>query len=74
VPAGNFDCVKMQWLYDLNQDGEWDDDIIFFDYLCGQGIIKRSILVKDLMIVNENFELVGLADSRAESVLLWLNL
>jgi len=49
VSAGEFNCYKIQWLYDVDNNGEWDDDIEFFDYICSDGLIRRDILMKDLI-------------------------
>lgn len=70
VPAGTFNCYKIRWLYDIDKDSQWDDDIIFYDYICSKGLVKRTIDVDDLVIMGENVEELGLADSRDESVLL----
>ena len=75
VPAGSFNCYKIQWLYDMNQDSVWDDNIIFYDYVSEKGLIKRSILVKDIMITGEiNPEPLGLIDAKDESILTKLTL
>jgi len=75
VPAGSFTCIKIQWLYDINNDNVWDDDIIFYDYICAKGLIKRSILVKDLIYTGEiNPEPLGLIDAQDESILTKLTL
>lgn len=75
VPAGSFTCLKIQWLFDINQDSVWDDDIIFYDYVCAKGLIKRSILVKDLIYTGEmSPEPVGLIDGKDESILTKLTL
>jgi hypothetical protein len=43
VPAGNYLCYKIQWLYDFNLDSKWDEDIVFYDFICEVGLLKRSI-------------------------------
>ncbi|UCD38289.1 MAG: hypothetical protein JSW54_02065 [Fidelibacterota bacterium] len=43
VPAGNFDCWKIQWLYDMNHDEQWDENITIIDYICHKGLIKRIL-------------------------------
>ncbi len=52
VPAGNFGCYKIQWLYDLNNDDNWESDIEIFDYVHSLvnsiGVVKRSILLKNI--------------------------
>lgn len=75
VTAGSFNCFKIQWLYDINHDGIWDNDIIFYDYVCEKGLIKRSIIFKDLIITGEqSTEPIGLMDCKDESVLTKLTL
>ncbi len=51
VPAGKFSCVKIQWLHDMDDNGEWENDIIFYDYISSHGLVKRSILFKDVIVV-----------------------
>jgi len=41
VPAGDFECYKIQWLYDMDGDGKWDEDVIAYDYISDQGLIRR---------------------------------
>jgi len=75
VPAGSFTCFRIQWLFDINQDGVWDDDIIFYDYICKKGLIKRSILYKDLILTGETHPPpLGLIDAKDESILTKLTL
>ncbi|MCP4584151.1 MAG: hypothetical protein GY839_21270 [candidate division Zixibacteria bacterium] len=69
VPAGEFVCVIIQWLYDFDRDECWDDDIEFYDYLCEVGLIKRTILFKDNTWPSEYGENLGLVDSITEIVL-----
>ena len=75
VPAGSFNCFKIQWLFDINQDSVWDDNIVFYDYVSEKGLIKRSILVKDIIFSGElNPEPLGLIDAKDESILTKLTL
>lgn len=75
VPAGSFTCLKIQWLFDINQDSTWDDDIIFYDYVSEKGLIKRSILYKDIIATGEQQpEPLGLIDAKDESILTKLTL
>jgi hypothetical protein len=74
VPAGSFDCYKIQWLYDIDQDGVWDTDIVCYDYICDKGLIQRSFFFKDVMIISQQSpEPIGLMDSKDESILTKLN-
>jgi hypothetical protein len=45
LPAGNFECFKIQWLYDMDHDWQWDKDIVFYDYLHAKGLMKRDIKI-----------------------------
>jgi len=74
VPAGKFDCYKIQWLYDFDNNSQWDDDIIFYDYICNKGLIKRSMIFKDCVATNETGDSLGLFDVKDESVLVKLKL
>ncbi len=65
VPAGEFECYKIQWLHDIDGDGEWDPEIQFFDYVSPQGLIKRDVLFKDLIWLGpDSPEPIGKFDSR----------
>jgi len=75
VPAGNFNCYKIQWLYDKDNDNVWDDDIIFYDYICEKGLIKRSAFFENLIITGEqNPEPLALFSSKFELILTKLTL
>ena len=70
VPAGELECFQIQWLFDMNRDGEWDDDILFYDYVAEHGVVKRYTLFKDCVIIGENDpEPIGVCDILEESVL-----
>ena len=66
VPAGKFSCVKIQWLYDRDENGQWDSDIYFCDYLCEQGLVKRSILFKNLKLLGQDGEIICSTDNKDE--------
>ncbi len=70
VDAGGFVCYKIQWLYDMDHNGHWDEDIVFYDYVSQCGLVKRSILFKDQIIYNGGSpQPMGKMDYRDESVL-----
>lgn len=76
VPAGEFICYKLQWLFDMNGDGEWEDDIEFFDFVCPQGLIRREILLTDVgwFQGDHPYEPMALVDLKDEFQLLDLHL
>ncbi len=47
VPAGQFECYKVQWLIDLGDTGEWDERLLYYDYISDKGLIKRELYFKD---------------------------
>jgi hypothetical protein len=70
VPAGRFECFEIQWLYDMDEDGQWDDDIIFFDYYSDVGLVKRSILFKGLIFSGYEYpDSLGTCDAKHEFLL-----
>ena len=69
VPPGRYECYKIQYLYDLDLDNQWDDGIEFYDYLGKEGLLKRTLLVRDIQVMDENAQLIGLLDYKEESVL-----
>lgn len=75
VPAGNFYCFKIQWLLDVDNDGEVDREIEFFDYICSEGLIRRNILFKDLLVTGESGpEPIGKIDVEDDSQLMSVTL
>jgi hypothetical protein len=69
VSVGEFDCIKIQNLYDLNGDNNWDEDIMYTDYLSNEGLIKRVIYIKDLKLTDFSGQVIGEFDTIDESIL-----
>lgn len=75
VPAGKFKCYKIQWLFDIDGNGAWDSDIEFFDYISTKGLVRRSILFKDLVVTGEESpEPIGMVDMKDEAQLIEVHL
>lgn len=74
VPAGMFYCYKIQWLYDLNDDGKWDSDIDFFQYVHSVGVVKWKILFKNVQYIDELGNLIATFDALEEIQLTDFNL
>ena len=67
MPAGTFSCFKVQWLIDLNGNGAFDDNVELHDFIADQGLIRRSILMRDLVITSEDSpDSFGLYDFRED--------
>ena len=69
TPAGNFEVVQIQWLLDFDNDGEFDDNIEFFDYISNIGLVKRSFLIRGLPLIDDNGYNIGSYNYLDESVL-----
>ncbi|MCH7852562.1 MAG: hypothetical protein IIC41_07255, partial [Candidatus Marinimicrobia bacterium] len=63
VPAGTFKCINVKWLYDIDNDGEWDTEIIIEDYFGDVGLVKREVTVIGMISINEPGEIVGYFDA-----------
>ena len=50
VQAGEFQCYKIQSFFDFDNDGEWDQNTEFFEYLAKQGIIRQYQLSQNFGI------------------------
>ena len=66
VPAGEFECYRIQWLIDLDDDGEWDEDIEFFDYVSSSGLTQQTLLVRDMMWTDAGGWPLGMFDAMDE--------
>lgn len=68
--AGNFRCYKIHWIYKNSHF----DNILFFDYICEKGLIKRSITYTDMRVSTaESPEGIGYMDTIDESILTDIN-
>lgn len=66
VPGGEFDCHEVRWLVDFHDDGQWDDDIVLFDYIAPEGLVRRSLYTW-LWIVTEGGDTLGLYQMREQT-------
>jgi hypothetical protein len=74
VPAGSFDCWKIQWIYDLSNAGFNIGNVTLYDYVSSKGLVKRTLLIKDARISDiNNPDGGGLLDSKEEIVLTGIN-
>ncbi len=69
VPAGEFVCYKIKWLYDFDDNGEWDSDIFAEDYIGQEGLVQRQITFLGVIRMNENGEEVGYSDIKSKFTL-----
>lgn len=73
APAGTFECYVIQWLVDFHEDGQWDDDLVMFDYVASEGLVRRSFYTWGWM-TDEHGDTLGFLQSREESELTSLRL
>ena len=62
VPAGEFGCFVVRWLEDTDNDGSFNDNLVFFDYIAEEGLIKRSILMANVLVIDEHGNELGFID------------
>jgi len=75
VPAGQFECYKVQWLVDLSDTGEWNEELVYYDYFSNDGLIKREFFFKDHPWVQTHSpDPIGYFDGHDISVLTGLEL
>jgi len=70
VKAGNYVALQVKWLYDFNEDGEWDEDIEIVDDYADIGLVKRTISLRNLQIIDEFLNVIGSYDYLEVSELL----
>ncbi|RKY84323.1 hypothetical protein DRQ09_08785 [candidate division KSB1 bacterium] len=69
TPAGEFNCFIIKWLIDMDDNGEFDSNIEFFDYISEKGLIIRSIIIRGMILKDEKRKKLGSFDSKDEYVL-----
>lgn len=43
IDVGTFDCYTIKFIYDLNNDDIWDENIWIMDYVSKEGLIERVV-------------------------------
>jgi len=66
VPAGKFDCWKIQWSY---PESSWVNDIEYYEYVSQEGVVKRVIELRNSTITDEDGNDIGSYYSRSEQYL-----
>lgn len=62
VPAGQFNAFQIRWLYDLDANGIWDEEITIVDHIADVGLVQRVISVSGVEVYYEWGEPAGFAD------------
>jgi hypothetical protein len=66
VPAGQFNCWKIQWTF---PESSWINDIEFYDFISQDGLIKRVIEFKNTECIDEFGNFIGYLNSTEEKYL-----
>jgi hypothetical protein len=69
VPAGDFSGYIIRWLYDINNDRVWDDDIYIIDFVAGEGLIQREVFIFDIIATDEDGHEIARYDFYEKSIL-----
>ncbi|HER00203.1 MAG TPA: hypothetical protein ENO22_12760 [candidate division Zixibacteria bacterium] len=51
VPAGDFECFIVEWLYDLDFSDNFDEDLQVLDYISAAGLVKRVATIRNIVVV-----------------------
>ncbi|NQV18793.1 MAG: hypothetical protein HQ534_09650 [Armatimonadetes bacterium] len=66
VPAGEFNCWKIQWTY---PELSFNDDIEFYDFVSHEGLVQRLIEFKNMAYIDEFGNFIGYLNSTEETYL-----
>lgn len=51
--AGNFFCFEIKWLYDMDNNNSWDENIYIIDHIANEGLIKRTLYILGAVYTDE---------------------
>lgn len=63
VPAGQFFCYQVRYLYDMDEDGEWDEDIAVYDWIGEVGLVRRQARFSGMVHITASGDTVGYFDA-----------
>lgn len=67
VPAGEFNCWKIQWTY---PESSFNDHVEFYDFVSQEGLVQRLIELKNVACIDGGFgNVIGYLDSIEERYL-----
>lgn len=52
VSAGSFSVYEIQMTFDMDNDGDWDQNIHITDHFAQQGLIRREIFIDSVVVVS----------------------
>jgi len=64
-----FRYFEVNWLYDFDNDGAWDENIRVTDFISDKGLVKRTVELKDIIVTGPGGpDPIGLLDAKDEMV------
>ncbi len=63
VPAGTFDAFEVLWLYDIDGDGVYDEDIHITDQISYSGLLSRTAEILGLLLLDYQGDTLGTFDA-----------
>ena len=69
TPAGSFTTAQVRWLMNYHPDGSYDTAWVVIDAVAPQGLINRTIILKDVYVTYDDPTPRGLIDMYDERVL-----
>lgn len=64
-----YNCYLVRWIYDMDNNGVEDENIVLKDHISGEGMIERNIFVTGIMIVGQDMQPQGKIDMHTRYVL-----
>lgn len=62
LESGIFSCYKIDWLYDWDDNGEWDDDISLSDYVSKEGLVRRVLILRGMKFTDQQGQEIETVD------------
>jgi hypothetical protein len=67
---GVYACYKIRWKFDYDFNGIPDEDNIYYEYVCSQGMIKKENTIKNITVTSQQSpDSIGHVDINNEIVL-----
>ncbi len=63
TPAGQYVCAVIEYLYDFDSDGQWEEDFQLVDYIAEIGLVKRELKVLNELWTGDSGETLGTINS-----------
>ena len=65
----SFNCYLVRWIYDMDNNGIEDDNIVIRDHISAEGMIERNIAITGIIFTGPDMEVQGTADLKTRYIL-----